>query len=251
MATLDETPVLLSHTKDSGRVFTGVLFLAAAAMLWLGWMLLPVRPGSHYQGGEFALIHEQLYLWIWLYRVHIFGMVTAAMALAALAASLANSPARVVVWPGVTPAVAGMFVSALAAAFYYHHGAWGAILLAGKPSEQAKLFADSLLIDTEYVTCLVRFGRVFTGLGLVTLCGGLLAWRVLPAWVGVTAGPIGLAAMAITMGKPDRLDLYMPVFHCLCAWLALTGVAVLLCGISTAAGDGKGAGVTSQADTRP
>src|SRR5262245_34438741 len=232
--TLDETPQRFPMIQDTHRRFTGVLFIAAAAMLWLGWVLLPVKPGSHYEGGEFALIHEQFHLWIWLYRVHLFGMVTTAMALAALAASLTDSPARVVVWAGVTPAVAGMIVGALGAAFYYHHGAWGALQLAGKPSEQAKLFADSLLIDTEYVTCLVRFGRVFTGLGMVTLAGGLLAWRVLPAWVGVTAGLIGLAAMAITMGKPDQLHLFMPVFHCFSAWLAATGVAVLLRGIAPA-----------------
>ena len=61
-------------------------------------------------------------------------------------------------------AVAGLLVSALGGAFYYHHGAWGSIELAGKPPEAAQAFVDALRVDTEYVTCLVRFGRVFGGL---------------------------------------------------------------------------------------
>jgi hypothetical protein len=33
--------------------------------------------------------------------------------------------------------------------------------------------------------------------------------------------------MALTMGLPDRLELYQPVFHLQAAWLAGTGLVVL------------------------
>jgi hypothetical protein len=44
----------------------------------------------------------------------------------------------------------------------------------GKSADAVLSFVNSLQIITEYVTGLVRFGRVFTGLGLLVLALGLL-----------------------------------------------------------------------------
>ena len=207
--------------------FTGGAFIAAAAMYWLGWMLLPVRIGDYFQPEVFGGIRAHLHLWLWLYRVHLFGMITAVIALVAFAALEAGSPARVLIWPGVAVASAGLVVGALGSAFYYHHGVWGALETTGKSPDEIRAFVDALRVDTEYVTCLVRFGRVFGGLGLVVLGWGLLRWGVLPAWIGVSGGLIGLAAMGLTMALPDRLSLYTPVFHAMAAWLAATGLMVM------------------------
>lgn len=215
--------------------FTGGAFLAAAAMWWLGWVLLPVHIGVYFEPLVFGSIHDQFHLWIWLYRLHLFGMITTVIALVAFAAMITDSPARVMIWPGVAVASAGVVVGALASAFYYHHGVWGAVETEGKSPVQLRAFVDALRVDTEYVTCLVRFGRVFSGLGLTVLAWGLLQWRVLPAWVGFTAGLIGLTAMALTMGLPDRLTLYTPVFHATVAWLAVTGLVILGRGMRSAA----------------
>lgn len=217
--------------RDFETQFAGWSFIAAGVMLWAGWMLMPVHIGTYFVPTDFSAVHEHLWLWIWLYRVHIFGMVITAIALLSVAALFADVPARIMVWPGVGVATAGTFVSALAAAFYYHHGAWGAIELDGKGTAEAQQFVQNLLVDTEYVTCLVRFGRVFTGLGLVVLGCGFLKWKLLPGWVGGGAVLIGLAAMALTMGLPDRLSLYEPIFHIKAAWLTLTGITILRSGV--------------------
>ncbi len=71
--------------------------------MWLGWMIMPVHIGVYFEPGDFAAIHEHFHLWIWMYRVHLFGYVVAGMAVVALA---------------------GLIVGALGATFYYHHGAW-------------------------------------------------------------------------------------------------------------------------------
>jgi len=219
----------LVSTLDSvfSTRFTGCAFIAAAAMYWLGWMLLPIRIGDYFQPEVFGGIREHLHVWLWLYRVHLFGMITSVIALVAFAALVADSPARVLIWPGTAVASVGLVVGALGSAFYYHHGVWGALETAGKSPEEIRAFADALRVDTEYVTCLVRFGRVFGGLGLVVLSWGLFQWGVLPTWVGATGGLIGVAAMALTMGFPDRLSLYAPVFHAMAAWLAATGFMIL------------------------
>jgi hypothetical protein len=218
---------------------TGWLFIAGALMLSGGWVLLPVHIGTFFKPDDFAAVHAHFHWWIWLYRVYIFGFLVAVMAFAALAAVLADSEARVVVWPGITVAVVGLAVGCLASAFYYHHGAWGALQTAGQPLEKLRGHVEALRLDTEYITCLVRFGRVFFGLGLVVLAAGLIKWRILPAAVGICAVLLGLAAMVLTMAFPDNLEFYAPVFYLNSLWLLATGLVILRSGLrqGTQAGD--------------
>ncbi len=217
--------------RDFTTDVTGGLFLAGALLLWGGYVLLPHRVGMFFRKEDFPPIGARLQLWLWLYRVHLFGMVITALALVALAALLTSQPAvRVLVWPGAAVAVAGLIVGAAGSAFYYHFGVWGA-LETRKTDHTAETLVTSLQLPTHYVTCLVRFGRVFCGLGLTVLAVGLLRGEVLPWWVGGGAVALGLAAMALTMTLPDRWDLYTPVFHLQALWQAATGVYLLLCGI--------------------
>ena len=181
---------------------TGWLFVAAAAMTWLGWIASPVHIGPFFQAEDFGRVHRRLTTWIWLFRFHLFGHIVAVMALVALGALFSDTESRILIWPAVAVCAAGLMVSALAQAFYYHFGAWGALDMDGKPAEETSRFVSSLQVTTEYVTCLVRFGRVFFGLGQVVLAVGL--WQIgVPIWVSAGAALLGVAAMAITMGLPD------------------------------------------------
>jgi hypothetical protein len=210
---------------------TGWMFIAGALMLWGGWVLLPVHIGTFFKPDDFSAVYAHLHWWIWLYRIHLFGFMVTVMAFAALAAVITDSEARVVVWPGVAVAVLGLATGCLASAFYYHHGAWGALQTAGLPLEKLRGHVDALLLDTEYITCLVRFGRVFLGLGLVVLAAGLFKWRILPLAVGMGAVLLGLAAMVLTMAFPDNLEYYAPVFHLNSLWLLATGLVILRSGL--------------------
>jgi hypothetical protein len=211
---------------------TGWFFLAAAGMLWGGWVLLHRRVGMFFETDDFVAIRPRLRLWLWMYRVHLFGMVISALAVVALAALVADRPARVLIWPGAAVAVAGLIVGAVGSAFYYHFGVWGTLEVGDKSPDAIRGFIDSLRLATHYVTCLVRFGRVFTGLGLTVLALGLLNWPLLPWWVGAGAAVIGVAAMGLTMALPDNWALYTPVFHLQALWLAATGAVLLLSGIA-------------------
>ena len=217
--------------RDFTTDVAGLFFLAGALMLWGGWVFLPRRVGMFFRSDDFPAIGAHLQLWLWIYRVHLFGMVVSALALVALAALTANQPAvRILVWPGAAVAVAGLIVGAVGSAFYYHFGVWGA-LEARKTPKAAKGLVESLHLPTHYVTCLVRFGRVFCGLGLTVLAVGLLRGDILPWWIGAGAIGLGVAAMALTMLLPDNWALYTPVFHLQALWLAATGAYLLLSGI--------------------
>lgn len=221
-------------TQNSSTRITGWGFIASAIILWLGWMLLPVRIGTFFQPGDFAAVYDQFHFWIWTFRIHLFGIVAAVASLVALGSVLTESEARILVWPGVAVSVVGLMIRACGEAFYYHFGAWGALDMHGKSAETIGEFVASLRISTEYVTCPIRFGRVFGGFGLLLLGCGLLKWKVLPSWAGGIAAFIGGAAMAITMGLPDELDLYLPIFHLHALWLAAVGAVTLWSGIRVA-----------------
>jgi hypothetical protein len=80
----------------------------------------------------------------------------------------------------------------------------------------------------------VRFGRVFFGLGQLVLAAGLLHAGILPGWVAVAAGLLGLAAIGVTMAKPDELERYRPIFHLNAAWMLVLGLVMLRAGIGAA-----------------
>lgn len=209
------------------KKFIGYSFIAAAATIWLGWALLPHHVGTYFKPGDFAEIYSKWQMWIWLYRVHIFGYVISVIAFTALASLLNRSESRVIIFPGVIVISAGLFVSSLGSAFYFHHGVTGAQYMDGKTIVQITAFIDSLKNDTEYITCLVRFGRVFSGVGLLLLGFGLNKWSIFPLPLSGGVMVIGLASIALTMALPDSLHLYMPIFHAQSLWLLITGIFVL------------------------
>ena len=209
------------------RRVVGGFFLVGAAMLWAGWVLLPARLGTFFETGDFAAVYEVFRPWIWLYRAHIFGFLITVMALVALAAATSESEARILIWPGVGVAASGLMVGALAGAFYYHHGAWGALQTVGFSQAQLEAHVAALLVDTEYITCLDRFARVFFGLGQFVLAIGLWKWKILPRAISWSAIALGVAAMAVTMAFPDNLEYYAPIFHLNALWLAAVGMTTL------------------------
>lgn len=208
---------------------TGTLFVVAASMLWLGWKLLPVKIGDYFVPSDFSAVREHRYLWIWLYRLYLFGYIAAVMAFIAFAMLITEPTARILVWPAVAVLNIGFILTALAAAFYYHFGAWGSIDMENKSNEVIKEFVASLRVSTEYITCLIRFGRVFMGVGQVVLVLGLyqLLEGTWPIWLLGLGGLLGVSSVALTVGLPDNLSLYKPVFHLNVMWYAALGIATI------------------------
>jgi hypothetical protein len=112
------------------------------------------------------------------------------MAFVALATAV-GPDAQVIVWPGTVVLAAGAVVASLAAAFYYHFGAWGAVGFGDAAGDAIDAHIAALRTPTEYVTCLVRFGRVFFGLGQLVLALGLTQAALLPPWLVAGAALLG------------------------------------------------------------
>jgi hypothetical protein len=119
--------------------------------------------------------------------------------------------------PGVFPAVRNVF----------RRWIWLSRLHLFCTDAERAAHVAALRIPTEYITCLTRFGRVFFGLGQLVLALGLLQIALLPAWLAIAAAVLGVGAMALTMGLPDELERYRPVFHLNAAWLLAVGLVLL------------------------
>jgi hypothetical protein len=218
--------------KDFETKFTGWSFLAAAIMLWGGWALSPHHIGEYLVASDFTAVNENLWYWIWMFRIHIFGWVTMGIAIFALTAILAKKPYRILVLPGAGMIVVGTFTLAIAAAFYYNYGAWGIGQTAGKSAAEIQEFMAGTLFTNQYVTCFVRFGRIFSGVGFVLLGLGFVKWKIVSTWLGWFTVLFGLVAMGIILSIPDNYEIYKPLFHIKALWLAIMGGTILLKGLN-------------------
>lgn len=218
--------------KDFETKFTGWAFIFAAILLWGGWVLSPHQIGEYIVASDFKAVSEDLWYWIWMFRFHIFGWVTMAISIFAFASITAKKPYRVVLVPGAGMVVIGTMTLAIASAFYYNFGAWGVGKTMGLSAAEIEEFMNNVLFTNQYVTCFVRFGRVFSGVGLVLLGFGLIKWKIVHQILAWFTLLLGFAAMVIVMGIPDNFEVYKPVFHVKVVWLALMGAFILLKGVN-------------------
>ncbi len=217
---------------DIETKLTGWALILAALMLLLGWVLLPHHIGEYLVIEDFPAVNEHFWTWIWLYRLHIFGWVIMGAGLLGLGSLTFKKPYRALLIPGIGVVVIGTFVSALATAFYYSFGAWGIGQTEGKSPEEIQVFMDGILHVNHYVTCLVRFGRVFSGAGLVIMGVGLLKWKITDRWLAYLTMFLGLAAMGIVMLIPVNYEIYKPIFYVKVLWLIAFGATLLTKGLN-------------------
>jgi len=217
--------------KDFETRFTGWSFIVAAVLLWFGHMLSPHHIGEYIVAEDFGPIGERVWFWIWMYRIHIFGWVTMGIAMFALMSITARSPYRVMIVPGAGMVIIGTFTLAIAAAYYYNHGAWGVGQTAGMSQEELDGFMGKLLFTNQYVTCFIRFGRIFSGVGFVLLGAAFIKWKLMSGWLGWFTAIMGLVAMCIILFIPDNFEIYKPMFHIKALWLVAMGVMLLKQGV--------------------
>ena len=213
--------------KDFETSFTGWAFILAAALLWFGWALSPHHIGEYIVASDFTEIGKSVWYWIWMYRIHIFGWVTMGISMFALMSIISSKPYRVVIVPGAGMVIAGTFTLAIANAYFYNFGAWGVGQTAGMSVVELKEFMNNILFTNQYVTCFVRFGRIFSGVGLVLLGYAFIKWKIVSTWLGWFTMLLGLAAMAIILSIPDNYEVYKPIFHLKTIWLLIMGVTLL------------------------
>lgn len=222
---------MLSYKKNFGTTFTGWSFIVAAALLWGGWMLLSHHLGEYIKAEDFSKIGERMWYWIWVYRIHIFGWAVMAMALFSLVSISEKHAYHVLIVPGAGMTIVGTITLALGTAFYYGFGSQGVGATAGKSPEEIEAYMNSISSMNYYATCLFRFGKLFSGLGLVVIGFAFARWKMVSAWLSWYTILLGVAAMSIILFIPENFDIYKPVFHLKSLWLVAIGVYLVRKGI--------------------
>ena len=217
--------------KNFETSFAGWSFIIGALLLWVGWMLISHHPGEYIEAADFNKIGENVWYWIWMYRVHIFGWVTIGIALMSLLAVTAKGPQRVMVVPGAGMIIIGTFTLAIAAAFYYNFGAEGVGKTAGLSAAEIQEYMASIKSTNQYVTCYLRFGRIFSGVGLIILGAAFVKFKIVSGWLGWFTTILGLVAMCLILFIPDNFEIYKPIFHIKVLWLLAMGASILKLGI--------------------
>jgi len=120
-----------NRQKDFETNFTAWAFIVAATLLWIGWALAPHHIQEYLVASAFEAIGENVWTFIWMYRIHLFGWVAMGVALFALVSITARRPYRVLMLPGAGVLIIGTFTLAIASAYFYNFGAWGVGKTAG------------------------------------------------------------------------------------------------------------------------
>jgi hypothetical protein len=217
--------------KNFGTQFTGWTFIAAFALLWIGYLLLPHHIGEYIVAEDFKEIGKGVWYWIWMYRVHIFGWVAMAVAIMAFLSMTSKSPLHVLTIPGGGMIIVGTFTLAIANAFYYNFGADGVGKTMGMTPEEIDNYVNSILSINQYVTCFTRFGRIFSGLGFVIFGAAIVKWGIVNKFFGWFTIVFGLGVMALILLIPDNFELYKPLFHVKAFWLLGLGILILTQGL--------------------
>lgn len=233
-------------TKGFETNFTGWAFILAAILLWGGWALSSHHIGEWIQASDFEEVGKNIWYWIWMYRFHIFGWVTMAIASFALITILTQRPLRVVAFPGLGMIIVGTFSLAIANAFYYNFGAWGVGVVDAITNPDSNYsvsivnefktvdeFMKSILATNNYVTCFIRFGRIFSGVGFVLLGFAFIKWNLVSKILAWFTLLFGVAAVAVILGIPDNFEVYKPLFHVKVVWLLAMGISLLRFGINS------------------
>lgn len=218
--------------KEFEIKFTGWAFILAAVMLWGGWMLSSHKVGEYLVASDFPAIGENIWYWIWMFRIYIFGWVIMMIAMFALASITSKRPYSAILNPGIGMVIVGTFTLAIASAFYYNFGAWGVGKTAGMSAAEIDHFMNEILYTNQYVTCFMRFGRIFSGVGLVLLGAGFVKWSIVKPWLGWFTIILGMAAMGIILFIPEYFEIYKPLFHVKALWLLVMGFMILKQGVN-------------------
>jgi len=207
--------------------FSAFSFMGSGLAIVVCWALLPVHIHSYFVSEDFIAIKAVFYPWVWLFRFFFCGWILAAMALFSVQHLSQDPAAKMLLQSGAAGCLIGITSISLGQAFYYHFGALGAYEYVAQGTQALEVLIANLQLDSEFVTCFVRFGRAFYGFGLIFFSWGLLKSKLVPRFISIFGLIIGVGSMGITMLFPNEMNGWVPVFYANGIWLVCLGFSLL------------------------
>lgn len=217
---------------DFETKFTGWALIIAAVFLMAGQELSPHKIGEYFVSTDYKSIGENVWFWIWMQRIYIFGWVIMGLGMIGFATITFEKPSRILTMPGAGIVIIGTFVTALAAAFYYTYGAWAVGKTENMSAAELQVFTNDIVNINHYVTCLVRFGRIFSGVGFVLIGVGIFEFKIMDSWIGIYTAIMGFVTVCLILFIHDNFEVYKPMFFVKVLWLLIVGATILRKGIN-------------------
>lgn len=207
--------------------FSALLLILGAIMVNLGFLFRPVQLQDSFDLASFLRAHENQGIWIWSFRILVFGLFLQIMGLAALKSLFRQSAADTVLSPGILVCTLALLVAAVAEGYYMHMGAWAGWKVSTLEPAIQNQFLQTLEATREWVVCLTRMGYMFFCLGLTVAGWGLIQGAFFPKWLGIYALTLGLGGMALMLIFDDRNDFYAPLRWGFSIFFFLSGFLLL------------------------
>ena len=188
----------MENSKFNYR-FTAVLLFLSAIMVNAGYLMRPVQLQDAFNLASLLTAHDNQTLFIWSFRVLVFGVFLGIMGLFSLGSLLRISPSHPIINPGIIVCCLALFVGTTAEAYFMHMGAWAGWKASTLAAAEQEPFVKTLEVTYEWVLCLRRMGYMFFCLGFLPMGIGILRDTFLPKGLGYFAIIFGAAGITIML----------------------------------------------------
>lgn len=182
------------------RRFTAFLFAMSAILITAGYFMLPVPIQDAFNLESLLKAHDNQTLFIWSFRVIVFGNFMGIMGLVALGALMKSLEVYPIMKAGLFVCCLALLVGSIAEAYFMDMGAWGGWKASTLEAAQQTVFVDSLEVTYQWVNCFRRMGYMFFCLGFIPMGLAIVRDSFILKGLGYFAmafGAIGIAVMLI------------------------------------------------------
>lgn len=194
-----------AHERFARRS-SGIALAAGGAMVLAGWLLRPVAIEKHVQAEHVLRVASSTDLWIWSYRVLVFGLFIRLGALVGLGSLARSIDVRAILIPGIAISAVALAISAVGESYTMEivvHALFRFGTDATTEAARAQVLA-TFIPTAEWASCAVRMGLMFLSLGSLVVAYGLFRGRIAPAWISATGAIAAAAMMMLLMVRPDH-----------------------------------------------
>ncbi len=215
----------MENSKFNVR-FTAILLALSAIMVNAGYLMRPVQLQDAFNLASLLTAHENQTIFIWSFRVLVFGVFLGIMGLFSWGSLMRSSSAHPIINPGVIVCSLALFVGTTAEAYFMHMGAWAGWKASTLAAAEQEPFVKTLEVTYEWVLCLRRMGYMFFCLGFLPTGIGIIRDTFFPKWLGYYAVAFGVTGITVMLIYDSSTAFYEYVRYAYTLFFAI--IAVLL-----------------------
>ncbi|MBK9107939.1 MAG: hypothetical protein IPM92_06035 [Saprospiraceae bacterium] len=205
--------------------FTATLFIMAALLITGGYLMQPGAIQEDINLNSLAIAHENQTLFIWSFRVLVFGNFMAIMALVSLGSLMRMSSIHPIIQAGIFVCCLALLVGSISEAYFMDMGAWGGWKVTTLAQALQESFVNSMEVTYQWVSCFRRMSYMFFCLGLIPIGLAITRDASFPKALGYFAMAFGAIGIAVMLIDDSETSFYPIVRYVYCLFfVVLAGI---------------------------